>query len=376
MNPRTIVAFLLAAALAGGALVVAGEVAPAGAEGRHGGEEGSPMELRKLTPEEERVIVHKGTEMPFTGKYWKNHDSGVYRCKRCGAPLFPSTAKFDSGTGWPSFDSAFPGAVKEVTDADGLRTEIVCARCGAHLGYVFKGEGFTGLNTRNCVNSISLDFVSGSASDVPAAGAGVAGGGPRTAPPEGVALAGTCANPGDPSSGGVPLPAGPAPAPRRTADAYFAGGCFWGVEYWLDQAPGVITAESGYMGGHVDHPTYEQVSGHDTGHAETVHVVYDPSKTTYEALAKLFFDIHDPTQVDRQGPDIGDQYRSVVFYVDEEQERVAESLIGRLQSRGLRVATRLVPAGTFWRAEEYHQDYYAHKHGTPYCHVKEDRFGD
>ena len=374
MNPRTIVTLLLAAALAGGALVAMGVVSPAGAEGRRGGEEGSVMELKKLTPDEERVIVHKGTEMPFTGKYWKNHDSGVYRCKRCGAPLFPSTAKFDSGTGWPSFDSAFPGAVKEVTDADGMRTEIVCARCGAHLGHVFKGEGFTGLNTRNCVNSISLDFVPGSDTGLAASSSAAATA--RTAPPAGVALAGTCANPGDPSAAGGPVVAAPALAPRKTADAYFAGGCFWGVEYWLDQAPGVITAESGYMGGHVDNPTYEQVSGHDTGHAETVHVVYDPSKTTYEALAKLFFDIHDPTQVDRQGPDIGDQYRSVVFYVDDEQKRVAESLIGLLQRRGLRVATRLVPAGTFWRAEEYHQDYYAHKNATPYCHVKEDRFGD
>jgi peptide methionine sulfoxide reductase msrA/msrB len=356
MNPRTIVAVLLAAALAGVAMLLVDFISPAGADDRHGGAEGSGMDGKKLTADEERVIVHKGTEMPFTGKYWKTHDSGTYQCKRCGVPLFPSTAKFESGTGWPSFDSALPDAVKEIPDADGMRTEIVCAKCGAHLGHVFKGEGFTSRNTRNCVNSISLDFVPDAATD----GATPAAGAARTSPPPGVALAGTCANPDTP----------------KTADAYFAGGCFWGVEYFLDKAPGVITAESGYMGGRVEKPTYEQVSNHETGHAETVHVVYDPSKTTYEALAKLFFDIHDPTQVGRQGPDIGDQYRSVVFYTDEDQKNVVESLIGRLQRRGLRVATRLVPAGTFWPAEGYHQDYYQHKGGTPYCHVKEDRFGD
>jgi peptide methionine sulfoxide reductase msrA/msrB len=138
----------------------------------------------------------------------------------------------------------------------------------------------------------------------------------------------------------------------------------------------VIEAESGYMGGHVDHPTYEEVSSHATGHAETVRVVYDPSKTTYEALAKLFFDIHDPTQVDRQGPDWGEQYRSVVFYADDAQKRTAQALIDRLVRRGYKVATRLEPATTFWPAEGYHQDYYARKHGTPYCHAKVDRFGD
>jgi len=113
---------------------------------------------KRLTPEEERVIVNKGTERAFTGAYWDHHGDGMYRCKRCNAALFPSTAKFDSGTGWPSFDDAVPGAVKEVADADGFRTEIVCAQCNAHLGHVFKGEGFTAKQTRHCVNSISLEF--------------------------------------------------------------------------------------------------------------------------------------------------------------------------------------------------------------------------
>ena len=116
------------------------------------------MAYNKLTPEEENVILKKGTEFAFSGKYWDNKESGIYLCKQCNAPLFESSAKFDSGTGWPSFDEALPNAVKELADTDGRRVEIVCANCGAHLGHVFKGEGFTEKNTRHCVNSISLDF--------------------------------------------------------------------------------------------------------------------------------------------------------------------------------------------------------------------------
>ena len=292
-------------------------------------QEGGAMTPRRLTPEEELVIVHKATERPFTGKYWNLHEDGTYRCRRCGAPLFPSSAKFESGTGWPSFDDALPGAVREVPDPDGERVEIVCAKCGAHLGHVFRGEGLTGKGVRHCVNSASLDFE----------------------------------------------PAGSPAAASRTDEAFFAGGCFWGVEYWFDKAPGVVLAESGYMGGSVEDPTYEQVSGHRTGHKETVRVVFDPARTSYEALARLFFEIHDPTQADGQGPDVGDQYLSVVFHKDDRQRVVADRLIGELRLRGYRVATQVVAAGRFWRAEEYHQDLLVRHHPEGQCHARVKRFG-
>lgn len=283
------------------------------------------MTKRKLTPEEERVILHKGTERPFTGKYWDHKEKGAYRCRNCGAALFASGSKFDSGCGWPSFDEALPGAVKEVPDADGQRTEIVCAACGGHLGHVFRGEKFTAKDTRHCVNSVSLEFE--------------------------------------------------APPPPHEI-AYFAGGCFWGVEYHFERTPGVLSADSGYMGGDVEDPSYKQVCGGGTGHKEVVRVTFDPTKVSYESLAKVFFEIHDPTQTDGQGPDIGEQYLSVVYYVTPEQKETASRLIGLLRGKGLKVATQLELAGPFWPAEDYHQDYYTRTGKAPYCHTRVKRFGD
>ena len=297
-------------------------------------EESNKVAYNKLTPEEERVIVHKGTEMPFSGEYYDSQNKGTYTCKRCGTALYRSEDKFDSHCGWPSFDDAIPGAVKQVTDADGRRTEILCATCGAHLGHVFTGEGFTPKDTRFCVNSISMNFIP--------AGAGAS----KTE----------------------------AKTQMQTQKAYFAGGCFWGTEYYLKQAQGVFDVKVGYMGGHTKNPTYKQVSSGATGHIETNEVAFDPTKTSYEEVAKLFFEIHDPTQVDRQGPDIGEQYKSVVFYVDEEQKKTAEKLIGLLKAKGFKVATELRAAKEFWPAEDYHQDYYAKTGKEPYCHRPEKRF--
>ncbi|HPI72083.1 MAG TPA: peptide-methionine (S)-S-oxide reductase MsrA, partial [bacterium] len=156
--------------------------------------------------------------------------------------------------------------------------------------------------------------------------------------------------------------------------AYFPGGCFWGTEHYFKQAKGVLSTTVGYMGGHTKNPTYKQVCYENTGHAETVEVAFDPALTTFEAIAKLFFEIHDPTQADGQGPDIGDQYRSVVFYTDDEQKETAERLVSLLKKKGLKVVTQIAPAETFWPGEEYHQDYYEKTGKTPYCHFHTKRF--
>lgn len=156
--------------------------------------------------------------------------------------------------------------------------------------------------------------------------------------------------------------------------ALFASGCFWGTEYHFRRAPGVLTTRSGYTGGHVPNPSYREVCGGRTGHAEAVEVVYDPTKTDYETLAKLFFETHDPTQMNRQGPDVGTQYRSAVFYLNDEQKATAERLIGVLAAKGLDVATEVTEASTFWPAEDYHQKYYDKNGQSPYCHIYTKRF--
>ena len=319
------------------------------------------VKMNPLTPQEEAVIVHKGTERPFSGEYYNFHEKGTYSCKRCGTPLYRSEAKFDSECGWPSFDDEIPGAVKRSVDADGMRTEITCARCGAHLGHVFTGERFTLKNTRHCVNSISLKFVP----DAPTAAAVPAASVSAVPPAPAVSAAIT-----------APAPAAqPAPQPKpATETAIFAGGCFWGVQYYFEKAKGVISTEVGYIGGTTENPTYRDVCSHGTGHAEAVRVTYDPSQTTYEDVAKLFFEIHDPTQVNRQGPDVGDQYRSAVFYQNEAQRASALKLIGLLRTKGFNVVTEVIPAGTFWPAEDYHQHYYDKNGHSPYCHVYTKRF--
>jgi len=156
--------------------------------------------------------------------------------------------------------------------------------------------------------------------------------------------------------------------------AVFAGGCFWGVEYFLQKAPGVQSVVSGYTGGKAANPTYQEVCSGNTGHYEAVEVTFDPSRTNFEELAKLFFEIHDPTQWNHQGPDWGEQYRSAVFYRTEDQKRTTEKLIGILKEKGFRIVTEIKPASTFYKAENYHQDYYENKGTAPYCHGYTKRF--
>ena len=155
--------------------------------------------------------------------------------------------------------------------------------------------------------------------------------------------------------------------------AWFAGGCFWGVQYYFKNVPGVLSTRVGYMGGYTQHPTYEQVCTGTTGHLETTEVIFDPEKVSYEDLVKLFFEIHDPTQSDGQGPDIGRQYLSAVFYKDEKQKKTIEKLIDILRKHKLNVVTEVREAAIFWPAEDYHQDYYTKTGGNPYCHFRMKR---
>lgn len=284
------------------------------------------LQYNDLTKNESYVINNKGTESPFTGKFTKTTDKGTYVCKKCGAALYNSSDKFDSECGWPSFDDEIKGAVNRYPDADGMRTEIECSNCGAHLGHVFTGEHLTSKNIRHCVNSLSLDFVPAQL------------------------------NPG------------------RYGTAIFAGGCFWGVEYFLQKAPGVISVTSGYTGGSVKNPSYREVCTGNTGHAEAVKIVYDPTKTSYEKVLKLFLEIHDPTQVGRQGPDVGDQYRSEIFYLNDEQKSISEKNLNVLKAKGMKIATAVTKASEFYPAEAYHQDYYFNNGKVPYCHAYTKRF--
>lgn len=279
-----------------------------------------------LSKTESHVIAGKGTEAPFTGKYTNNTAAGTYLCKRCGSALYYSDSKFKSDCGWPSFDDEIRGAVNRFPDPDGIRTEIECASCGAHLGHVFTGERLTSKNIRHCVNSVSLDFV---------------------------------------------------PArlePGRYGTAVFAGGCFWGVEYFMQKAAGVVSVTSGFTGGHVKNPSYREVCTGTTGHAEAVKIIYEPDKNSYEKLLKLFLEIHDPTQIGGQGPDLGDQYRSEIFYLNDDQKKTAQKCISILKDKGIKVVTALTQASEFYYAEDYHQDYYFKNGKVPYCHGYVKRF--
>jgi len=162
------------------------------------------------------------------------------------------------------------------------------------------------------------------------------------------------------------LPAAPAQAGNETL--ILASGCFWGTEYFLKRIDGVLSTTVGYTGGHVENPSYEQVCGKRTGHYEACLVEFDPKRTTAEEVLRTFFETHDPTQANGQGPDLGPQYRSAVFYQNDEQRDLTQSLIGLLTAKGLEVATEVLPAQAFYSAEGYHQDYYDMKGGTPYCH--------
>lgn len=280
----------------------------------------------QLTPEQFKVARAQDTERPFCGIFHDNHKTGVYACVGCGLPLFRSDTKFDSGTGWPSFFQ--PVAKENISDETDtsygmMRDEVHCVRCGTHLGHVFPdGPKPTGL--RYCMNSASLTFI-------------------ETTPE----------------------------ALKKPQTVIFGAGCFWGVEEAFRKLKGVIDAPVGYSGGTLKNPTYEDVCTHTTGHAEVVQVTYDPAVISFEKLVQSFFEMHDPTSVNRQGPDVGDNYRSAIFFTTPEQETIARAVAAKIDKSGEwknPVATQIEFAGPFYRAEEYHQRY-GEKHGGGFCHI-------
>lgn len=303
----------------------------------------------KLTPEQYRVTQQCGTEPPFNNPYWDNKKPGIYVDIVTGEPLFSSLAKYDSGTGWPSFFEPIEKEnVVSKPDADGSgRTEVRSRSGDSHLGHVF-GDGPGPSGRRFCINSAALRFV-------PVEKMKDEGYGKYLTLFDG------------------PAKAEVKPKPEK---ATLAGGCFWGVEEILRKTPGVISTRVGYAGGKTKMPTYEAVKRGDTGHAESIEVTFDPATIGYEQLLDLFFRLHDPTTLNRQGGDAGTQYRSVVFYHTESQRRAAERAKEKAEKSGRwggrKVITEIVQAGTFNQAEDYHQKYLEKNPGGYTCHYLRD----
>ena len=294
----------------------------------------------RLTALQYQVTQEAATEPAFQNAYWNNHREGIYVDIVSGKPLFSSKDKFDSGCGWPSFSKALDGqdvVEKEDRSHGMVRTEVRSKIADSHLGHLFNdGPGPTGL--RYCINSASLRFVAmedlekeGYGSYLPIFGK----------------------------------------QPTKTETATLAGGCFWGMQELLREQPGVISTKVGYTGGSLSHAKYEDVRTGRTGHAESIEIAFDPTKTSFEAILRFFFRMHDPTTSNRQGNDIGSQYRSAIFYHDDTQRLVAERVKADVDASHKwprPIVTEITPAGAFWSAEDYHQDYLQKHPGGYTCH--------
>jgi len=285
-----------------------------------------------------RVTQENATEPAFQNEYWNNHEEGLYVDVVTGKPLFSSKDKYDSGCGWPSFTKPLSEEAileKRDTSYGMVRTEVRSRNSDSHLGHVFEDGPAEKGGLRYCINSASLRFIP--KADLEKEGYG-----------QFLALFGLAASPG-----------------QKVEEATLAGGCFWGMEELIRQQPGVISTEVGYTGGKVANATYQD---HE-GHAEAVLIRFDPAKTSFEALLRFFFRMHDPTTLNRQGNDLGSSYRSAIFYHSEDQKRVAEKVKALASTAWKKpVVTEIVPAGAWWKAEDYHQDYLQKNPGGYTCH--------
>jgi len=261
-----------------------------------------------LSPEEKGILKNKGTEAAFSGEYNDFFEAGIFVCRACESPLYESNTKFNSDCGWPSFDDEIIGSIKKYEDlsSGSVRTEICCAKCDGHLGHVFEGEQITTKNTRHCVNSLSIKFVSHSNLEI----------------------------------------------------ATFGAGCFWSVEKIFKSVKGVYMVQVGYMGGDTLNPTYNDICRGDTNHAEVLQIAFNPEIISYSDLLKVFWQNHNPTTLNRQGVDVGTQYRSVIFYYSDLQKNESEKSKQDAQTNfKTPIVTQIVVSSIFYRAEEYHQDY-------------------